>query len=78
MFIKYILLIKIKNGEDFSKLFNKYKELLKKMNCKELDSSVKRIINIKKKYKITDQINFDGIDIEEVNKIIDLINSKID
>ena len=73
-----ILLIKIKNGEDFSKLFNKYKELLKKMNCKELDSSVKRIINIKKKYKITDQINFDGIDIEEVNKIIDLINSKID
>lgn len=73
-----ILLIKIKNGDDFDKIFSKYKESLKETDCIQLDNSVKRIINIKEKYKINDQINYNGTDINEVNKTIDLINSKID
>ena len=73
-----ILLVKIKSSDDYSKLFNKYKDILKELGCSQLDNSIKRIIDIKKKYKINDQINYNGIDINEVNKIIDLINSKID
>ena len=73
-----ILLIKIKNDDDFDKIFSKYEELLKETDCSQLDNSVKRIIDIKKKYKINDKTNYDGIDMNEVNKTIDLINSKID
>ena len=73
-----ILLIKIKNSDDFNKIFNKYKKILKEIDCSQLNNSVKRIIKIKEKYKINDQVDYRDMDINEVNKTIDFINSKID
>ena len=39
-----------------------------------LDDSVNRIIRIKKKYNINDDINYDGCNVIDINKEIDKIN----
>ena len=60
-------------------IINKYKKLLDNNNLllDKLDDSVKRIVTIKGKYDIKDDTSFDGIDIDKVNKEIDIINEKI-
>lgn len=44
----------------------------------ELDNSVNRIIKIKEKYNVTDDISIDGCKIDLINKEIDKINKKFD
>lgn len=41
-----------------------------------LNDSIERIIKIKEKYNITDDISYDGLDIDEINREIDKINKK--
>ena len=74
-----LILIKIKELSDGYKIINKYKDMLDK-NIEYgqiLDRHVVRILDIKKKYNINDNISFDGIDVDEINKEIDSLNSKI-
>ena len=73
-----ILLIKINGVNEGYKIINRYKKLLLNDNLSsKLDESVIRIIETKKKYKINDDINFSGCDVDEVNREIDDINMKI-
>ena len=49
-----------------------------KIKQRRIDRSVKRIIELKQKYNISDNINIDGCNIEEINSRIDSINSRVD
>ena len=69
-----IVLVKIKNRMDAIKIIDKAIHVVKE---EELDKNVERIIKVKNKYKITDDINFKGCDVKEVNKEINKINSKV-
>ena len=71
-----ILLIKIKKIIDGIKIITKYKEfLLNNFDYnKKLDNNVKRIISLKEKYIINDEININGIKLSEINNEIDRIN----
>lgn len=71
-----ILLIKIKNLDEGFKIINKYKEILlyDKKCSNELDSSVKRIVNLKEKYKLDDNREYNKINIKTINSEIDKIN----
>ena len=53
------------------------KKAYKYANKDMLDNNIKRILNLKDKYKINDDINYNGIDIDKINKEIEEINSKI-
>jgi len=79
MSINDILLVKIKNASEGFKIINKYKEiLLNNKECnKELDESVKRIINLKEKYKLDDKMELENIKIEDINREIDKINERV-
>ena len=69
-----IFLVKIKDKEEGIKIIKKaYKYANKDM----LDNNIKRILNLKDKYKINDDINYNGIDIDKINKEIEEVNSKI-
>ena len=76
MSLNDVLLIKIKNIQEGNKIINRYKEiLLNNIECsKELDNSVKRIVSLKEKYKISDEIKFGNMELDEINKEIDRIN----
>lgn len=69
-----ILLVKIKDKNDLINIIDKTK---KNINKKELNKSISRIIRLKEKYKISDEINFDGCNIDEINKRIDNVNSQV-
>lgn len=73
-----IILVRVRN--DSSKIIDKYIKMIN--NNKEyidmLNDSVDRIIKIKEKYKINDDVVLDRIDINEINKEIDKINKKCD
>lgn len=74
-----VILVKIRDYEDGEMIINKYKNILE--NNKDylnlLDYSVNKIIDIKNKYGINDSIDYDGIDIDNINGEIDKINSKV-
>ena len=70
-----IILVKIKTVEEGYKIIDKCKKVCNKEN---LDASVKRIINVKEKYKLNDKNDYNGPDIDEVNIMIDKINSKVE
>lgn len=74
-----IILVKIRNYKEGYKIINKYKNMLSKnKELKEnLDKHVDRILSVKNKYNITDKINYKGIQIDKINKEIDLLNKKI-
>lgn len=74
-----IILVKIKDFNEGMMIINKYTEILKNnTECNNLlDNSVNKILKIKKKYNVNDNINYDGVDIDEINKIIDNINNKV-
>ena len=74
-----IILIKLKNNNEGYKLLNKYKKILEKDNDKLLllDLMVERILRVKKKYKINDDVSFTGVDVEAINKRIDKINKEV-
>lgn len=71
-----ILLVKIKNKNDAEKMIDKYIKYVsndeESMNL--LNDSVKRIIRVKNKYDINDDINYDGCNVDEINKEIEKIN----
>ena len=70
-----IILTKIRNREDGINILNKAYRICKDNN--ELDESVNRIISIKEKYKIDDDISFDGVDVDKINKRIRKINDSL-
>ena len=73
-----LILVKINNYNDGYKILEKYKKILNnKKYLDELDDKLIRIINIKKKFKITDDINNIGCDIDKINSLIDNLNNKI-
>ncbi len=74
-----IVLVKIKDYSEGYKIINKYKQILitSKENLDVLDEHVLRIVGIKEKYKVNDDISFRGIDVSKTNDEIDLFNSKI-
>ena len=69
-----IILIKIKNKG--SNIIDKCMNIINNNEeyIKLLDDSVDRIIKLKKKYNISDDINYEECNIEEINKEIDKIN----
>lgn len=71
-----ILLVKIKNSDEGYKIFNKYKKIVGNNN-EYLDSSVKKILDIKQKYGINDNADYQGMDVEKINALVDYINMKI-
>lgn len=69
-----IILVKIKN--DGEKIINKCMKIISENReyLKMLDESVERIIRVKEKYNIWDDVNYSGSNIDEINKEIDAIN----
>ena len=73
-----LILVKINKYKDGYKILEKYKKILKKEKyLNELDNKIDRILTIKKKYNITDNINFVDCDIDKINGLIDNLNNKI-
>ena len=71
-------IILIRTKDDGIKIIEKYRQLLNNVdNLKLLDDSVERIINLKKKYKISDDVTYINLDIEEINKRIIELNNKV-
>ena len=66
-----MLLVKVKTYEEALSFINKYKEIYDKT---DLNSIVKRVLCIKEKYKITDRINYKGLNLKKINNEIDRIN----
>lgn len=73
-----IILVKVK--KDTCKMIDKCIKMIG--NSKDyidiLNDSVSRIIKIKDKYNITDNISYEGLDIDKINKEIDKINKMCD
>lgn len=69
-----LLLVKINNIKQGEKLINKYKKIC---NMENLNQSVYRIIEIKEKYKISDDIKNIDLNIDKINNLIDNLNSNI-
>lgn len=69
-----IILIKLGNKD--KNIIDKFLKIIKKDDkCIEmLDNSVKRIIKLKEKYNINDDISYEGCNIEQINREIDKIN----
>ena len=74
-----VILIKIKDEHEGFKIINRYKEiLLNNIECgKKLDNSVKRVINLKEKYKLSDKREYGKIKLNTINKEIDRINELV-
>lgn len=73
-----IVLVKISNSENniidrFIKYVNNSDDCIKM-----IDSSVQRIVDIKKKYMINDNIDYVGCDVSKINSEIENINSLLD
>lgn len=47
------------------------------IDIKDIDNSVERISNMKKKFKFNDNTNFNNIDINKYNKTMDILNNKV-
>ena len=64
--------------EEEKRVIEKITNLVKHKKIKEarINKSIKRIIKIKTKYDISDTANVEGIDIEDINKEIDMIRKK--
>ena len=71
-----IMLVKIKEENEAIKMIDKYIKYANKNEemTKLLDDSVKRIIRVKEKYNVNDDISYRGAKIDEINKEIDKIN----
>lgn len=71
-----IVLFKYKDGDCkyFDDIINMVKN--EKISIKNIDTSVKRILQIKAKYNINDDTDIKGVDIEKINCKIDEINSR--
>ena len=73
-----IILFKIKSNNVFEIIDKCIKYVSEHDQCiKLLDESVNRIIKIKNKYNVNDDINYDKIDIVEINKMIDKLNANV-
>ncbi len=74
-----IILIKIKDYSEGKMIIDKYTSILKEnIKCSEsLDDSVKNIVRVKKKFNITDNTDYIGVNVDNINKKIDEINNKI-
>ena len=71
-----IILVKIKDANEGYKIIKKYKKILSNNDeLQKLDRHVERILKIKDKYNINDNTDYQGIDIDKVNKRIDKINN---
>ena len=73
-----IILFKYSNGDEkhIKKIIKRTKE--KQFDINEIDKSVDRILKMKTKYKINDNIDFLGCDIAKINKEINSINKLYD
>lgn len=71
-----IILFKYHNGDE--RVINKVVDKVKNnsINITDINRSVDRILNIKSKYKINDDTNYDLCDIDKINKKIISINNK--
>jgi len=71
-----IILFKYNKGDEknINKIIDKVNK--NKINISDIDKSVERILKIKEKYNINDNIDFTGCDIDKINKEINKINSK--
>jgi len=76
MSLSDLYLIKIKNENEAIRMIDKYIDLCNRDDdcIKILDDSIDRIIRIKNKYNINDYINYDGCNVDDINKEIDKIN----
>ena len=74
-----IVLVKIKDVDEGYNVIDKYKKLLLKDKIleKNLNDSVTRIIDVKKKYDISDDLNFKDINLHDINLKIDRINNLV-
>ena len=77
--INDIILVKIKDIESGYKIFDKYRKLLTSDNkyIEHLDEAVSKIIKVKEKYNINDSMDFNGIDVTDINEKIDNINKEV-
>ena len=66
------------NKDEEQRVLDKIESLVKTGKIKEnrINKSVKRILKIKEKYNISASLNFEGIDVEEINKEISKIRTK--
>lgn len=71
-----IYLFKIKNEREALKIIDKYVKFVNENdeNIKLLDDSIRRIIKIKNKYNINDDVDYDGCNLDEINREIEKIN----
>ncbi len=70
-----LLLVKIKDFDEGYNLITKYEKILRNSQYLDnLNKSVERIIAVKHKYRLNDETKNLGIDVDSVNKEIDLIN----
>ena len=66
-------MVKVKDNN--TKIIDKYIEYVRDNNCIDLiDSSVGRILKIKEKYNVNDDVDYDGCNISLINNEIDRIN----
>lgn len=71
-----IILVKLKNNNDM-KMIDKYIKYLSNNSeyIKLLDDSISRIIKLKNKYNVSDDIDYGGCNIDTVNREIERINN---
>lgn len=69
-----LILVKLTDDNNGVNMLEKARKISK---LKKIDKQVERILKIKNKYKITDDISFNGIDVEKINKEIDSINKEV-
>jgi len=69
-----IILFKYNNGDE--KVINRIVDKVNngKISIKDINNSVDRILKLKEKYKINDDIDFVGCNVEQINKEINSIN----
>ena len=74
-----VILIKISSENEGYKIVNKYKKILSKseFEVQKLNNAFDRVLEIKKKYQVNDDMVLDNIDIDKINIEIDSINSKV-
>ena len=71
-----IILVKLKNKKNAIRLIRKFMRVIER-DCEQLvmlDDCVKRIINIKEKYNVNDDVDIPGCDVDLINQEIMRIN----